>query len=95
MFWSRVNAICPMEELSRARRHPVAVLPRASSRSAAPGMATRLESVVAVLQEAAFDEDRWSVASRRIDEAFGLLGVHRQTDLIRLVQATAAAAPAE
>ena len=36
----------------------------------------RLEKVVATLQEAAFDEDRWAAASRSIDEACDLMGSH-------------------
>ncbi len=36
----------------------------------------RLEKVVATLQEAAFDEDRWAAASRSIDDACDLMGSH-------------------
>ena len=40
------------------------------------GVAAQLESCVATLQEAAFDEDRWAATSRSIDDACGLLGSH-------------------
>lgn len=40
------------------------------------GVAAQLESCVATLQEAAFDEDRWAAASRSIDDACGLLSSH-------------------
>ena len=40
------------------------------------GVAAQLESSVATLQEAAFDEDRWAAASRSIDDACGLLSSH-------------------
>lgn len=36
----------------------------------------RLEKVVATLQEAAFDEDRWVAASRFIDDACDMMGSH-------------------
>ncbi|MCY3929988.1 MAG: helix-turn-helix transcriptional regulator [Acidobacteria bacterium] len=38
--------------------------------------AGRIESIVATLQEAAFDEDRWAVASALIDDAARVLGSH-------------------
>lgn len=75
MSWARITTFYAMEELSRARQRPVAVLPHSSSRSGASGMAARLE--------------------RHAKNLHSELGVHRQTDLVRLDLSTAAVALAE